>query len=288
VAYLHVVPDPVRFPSKIDTWLVAVLIASLGFPLTIVVRGIAAGDMPAPTTALLILPFAFTLWIFTSTYYLVSDAELLVRSGPVRRQIPLRTIKSVRPSRNLLSSPALSLDRLEIAYGNSRVLISPKDKDGFLRALAERGVVAGPNADDPSPARAGMSRLAPVFIVLSLLVMGYSFYAEAQAPAVEIAYGQIHIKATTQQDIPVTDVIGLTLENTMPRVVRKRNGLDIAGIQHGRFVLEGVGNAVLYLQASRQPPFVKLETRTGVIYINYATPADTGALYERLTREINR
>ncbi|MCM3878882.1 MAG: PH domain-containing protein [Vicinamibacterales bacterium] len=286
--------EPVRFPSKIDVLVVVVLSATLGVLVAVVALGIRSGDFPAWISILGALPIAAALWIFASTYYLVSDTELLVRSGPVNRRIPLTEISNVTPTRNPLSSPALSLDRLEIAYGNSSVLISPKDKDGFLRALTERGVLAGPDvaadadAADPSSESTGVSRLVPVLIVPVVLMMGYFFYTDAQAPAVEIAYGQIHIKTATQQDIPMTDVIGLTLENTMPRVVRKYKGLDLLGIQHGRFVLEGVGNARLYLQAKRQPPFVKLETRSGVIYINYATPADTGALYERMTREINK
>jgi hypothetical protein len=45
----------------------------------------------------------------------------------------------VVPTRNPLSSPALSLDRLRIEYGQGRaIMISPADKGPFLRALEER------------------------------------------------------------------------------------------------------------------------------------------------------
>jgi hypothetical protein len=38
-----------------------------------------------------------------------------------------------------LTSPAFSLDRLRIEYGRGRwIMISPRDKDGFLRELEVR------------------------------------------------------------------------------------------------------------------------------------------------------
>ena len=39
---------------------------------------------------------------------------------------------------NPISSPALSLDRLEISYGSQKkIMISPKDKTGFLQAIGQ-------------------------------------------------------------------------------------------------------------------------------------------------------
>ena len=50
-------------------------------------------------------------------------------------------IREVRPTTNPLSAPALSLDRLRIDYeegGRVRsLLVSPKDKEGFLQELRD-------------------------------------------------------------------------------------------------------------------------------------------------------
>jgi hypothetical protein len=277
-----------RFPSKVDAWLVALLVVFLALPVVITAPGIAAGGIPARTLLLLVLPAALVLWIFTTTYYVLSDDELIVRSGPLNRRIPLKAIVSVRPTRNPLSSPALSLDRLEIDYGKSCILISPKHKEEFLQALAARGAVFGAAGGAESKANKQLRRALVLFVLPLLGVIGTLIYLQSRPPAVDVSEGRIHIRTIPRQDILLTDVVGLTLENRMPRVLFKRNGLNLGGILHGRFALEGVGNAQLYLQASGQPPFVKIDTRNGVIYVNYATPADTGALYERLTLLINR
>jgi len=77
--------------------------------------------------------------IFARTHYTVADGDLRIVSGPFGWTIALSEITSIEPSRNLLSSPALSIDRLKVSYGKRKfVLISPADKAGFLAAV-ERG-----------------------------------------------------------------------------------------------------------------------------------------------------
>jgi hypothetical protein len=66
---------------------------------------------------------------------------LLVRSGLLRYEIPLAQISEVRPSPEAWSSPAWSLDRLKVVYPtrsgfHRSLLISPRDRDGFLDELA--------------------------------------------------------------------------------------------------------------------------------------------------------
>jgi membrane protein YdbS with pleckstrin-like domain len=71
--------------------------------------------------------------------YLLTEQELVVRSGLVRQRIPYTEITRVTPTRNPLSSPALSLDRLRIERRSGRaIMISPDERDDFLRELALR------------------------------------------------------------------------------------------------------------------------------------------------------
>jgi hypothetical protein len=129
------------FVSKQDLWLKLLLIATI--------VGEAAGGAailiygPDRWPGLLLLAAAvFVAWLMRSTYYIVDESTLLVCCGPFRWTIALGEIESITPTHNPLSSPALSLDRLWIAYrrhGRKRaVMISPLDKDGFLSAIWAR------------------------------------------------------------------------------------------------------------------------------------------------------
>lgn len=136
-----------RFRSKVDAWLVFVVVAALVVLAAALVWMIIQG---APFAAIALFLGVMTLvtlfigLIFTRTWYEIDSRELRIVSGPFRWTVPRDSIRSVEESRNPLSSPALSLDRLRISYGDRRwILVSPEDKTGFRKAL---GTVAGPRS----------------------------------------------------------------------------------------------------------------------------------------------
>ncbi len=128
-----------RFVSKVDGWIIPVVLAAVAGTIWALIA-VMIVETPWPiriavaVVTVLVLGLLFS--IFTRTHYTVENGELRVVSGPFRRTIPLAEISSIEPSRNPLSSPALSLDRLKVSYGNKKfVLISPADKSGFLSAV---------------------------------------------------------------------------------------------------------------------------------------------------------
>ncbi len=131
-----------RYPSKIDAWLTAILIGAMLItllsllPVVLVPAAFAAAWWSVVLTLLI---WSFVLSLIFPLYYEITPSSLLIRSGWVRRKIPLESIQSVVPSRNPLASPALSLDRLQVNYTQGilprAILISPRDKAAFLRAL---------------------------------------------------------------------------------------------------------------------------------------------------------
>jgi membrane protein YdbS with pleckstrin-like domain len=127
------------FRSKVDVWLKLVIAGGLVAMWLAPVRRIWAGH---PVDALdVVIPLLFTafiVWVFRTTSYVISADVLIVRSGPVRRTVPLHQVQRLRATHNPLSSPALSLDRIEVTYGRRRVLISPEDKRGFVRAVLKQ------------------------------------------------------------------------------------------------------------------------------------------------------
>ena len=132
-------PNP-RFPSKVDAWLGAILVALLVSTVAVPIVLLVSGD---PQAWIGLIPSALILAIFGGLvfplYYELEDQALLIRFGLVRSRVPYAEIKRVVPSRSMLSSPALSLDRLHVDAGNPLgPLISPKDKSAFLDALAAR------------------------------------------------------------------------------------------------------------------------------------------------------
>lgn len=129
------------FKSAIDWWYWLVI----GFVvITIVLSGLPvlnAGSIFGILYFVLVasIGVGLPIWLAFSTVYQITSDTLHIRSGPFSWTIPLAAITSVERSHSLVSSPALSLDRLEICYGISRtILVSPKDKVSFIEALNVR------------------------------------------------------------------------------------------------------------------------------------------------------
>ena len=130
---------PERFVSKRDAWLVAVLWgASLVDVAVATWLLLGAAQAPAFVAPLLLAAAYFQVQVLYATDYTLEGSELVIRAWLFRWRVPLAAIDSIEPSRNPLSSPACSLDRLLVCYGKKRIMISPDDKPGFLRALAQR------------------------------------------------------------------------------------------------------------------------------------------------------
>lgn len=76
-------------------------------------------------------------YIFLATKYTIHGHILNVRCGVFyNKNFDIHQITHVVETNNPMSSPATSLDRLEVKWGKfSSVLISPSDKEGFIRDL---------------------------------------------------------------------------------------------------------------------------------------------------------
>jgi len=105
----------------------------LGVP---IVLGFFTGPEIWPVLLISAFWVAFVFWLYAATKYEVTGDALIIHAGLNNRGVTVRSIGSVKDSRIAMASPAFSLDRLEIQYGAGKViLISPKDKAGFLTDL---------------------------------------------------------------------------------------------------------------------------------------------------------
>lgn len=131
------------YRSKVDWWLAPLLCVPPVAAISVCVAAFLRGD----TTELLIglavagAVAALYLGVIFPIAYGIDNDHLTIRFGFFRQRIPLSEILQVSPTRNPLSSPALSLDRLYIQYGKGffqAVMISPANREQFLIELADR------------------------------------------------------------------------------------------------------------------------------------------------------
>ncbi|WP_460674913.1 PH domain-containing protein [Larkinella ripae] len=121
-----------RYSSRIGLELAVPLLGLLvGLGSVMIYKGLWAGSGIILVVSLLIVH------LFMTTHYRIDRNILKIQSGfLVHQDISIESIKRISETNNPISSPALSLDRIEILYNRfDSVLISPKDKTGFIADL---------------------------------------------------------------------------------------------------------------------------------------------------------
>ena len=149
-------PPSMQFASKVDAWLAVLMLGGGVLALLAVAPAIggsfarsAGAAQLLGVAAVLLLSLLLPAWLLLGTRYSLTDDALKVRAGPFRWTVPLAEISSVRPSRSILSAPALSLDRIQIEYNAVRLhsaigYVTPDDehqgRGEGIRAARRKGL----------------------------------------------------------------------------------------------------------------------------------------------------
>ena len=122
------------YPTKVGIELIFPLVSVFGLSSALLIYHEAWIGLLINMTAIVGI-----CYVCIHTTYTIEDNRLCIKSpliSPIT--IDIDSIKKIQESRDPISSPAGSLDRLEIIYGEKhRVLISPKCKKEFLQHMRE-------------------------------------------------------------------------------------------------------------------------------------------------------
>ena len=132
-----------RYKAKIDLWFLMLLLIPLG------IMGFMFVTMPEVWVELILLGVlnGLILWILVDSYVVLEDSFLQIRFGPISKRIHYTDIKSLRQTKNLWSSFALSVDRIEIktknrAFFTGVTYIAVRDNDSLFKTLQSLSVNA--------------------------------------------------------------------------------------------------------------------------------------------------
>ena len=109
--------------------------------LVFVISGIVIIDLNVKNNfgvAVYVLTILFIVYLFLTTNYTIYNQQTLIaKSGFLtNNKIDINSITKISKTNNPISSPALSLDRIEIFYNKyDSVIISPKNEQEFIQDL---------------------------------------------------------------------------------------------------------------------------------------------------------
>lgn len=113
--------------------LILILVA-WGIPLTLIV----VNEFSAVKFSIVSFMLIFTLLLLFGIKYTIEGKVLRVHySFFYSERINIDEITEIANTHTFLSAPAASLDRVKITYGKKYVILSPKDKQMFVKQLCD-------------------------------------------------------------------------------------------------------------------------------------------------------
>ena len=278
-------PPTFRFTSRVDWWLVVLLLLPAGIMALPGLLGVLVSH-PALLAGLLV-PQALIVWLLSRTFYEVGPDALVARCGPFRWSIPLTSIRSISPTRSARPSPALSLDRIAVRHTAGTLLVSPRNQVGFVRAL----LGGAPGIEAQGLSTAGRETPESTFnaaavvpaILIGLVSLGFGawqFYAGTRPPVVTVTRNTLSISGLYSATVSRGEVAKITLAERI-RIGRKIGGFGSGRQLRGYFEVEGLGRSRVFASSDSVPCLV-IHTRTEPIVICFEDAAKTVALHRQL------
>ncbi|MDI1318108.1 PH domain-containing protein [Flavobacterium sp.] len=120
------------YKSKIDYWLGLLLL----YPIYLSVASLVKGQWMYGFAGIGFV-VGVVLFISKTTRYIIKGNQLIVKCmWIVNETIDISKIRKIEKTNSILSSPALSLDRIAIFYNKyDEVYISPKERKDFIEDL---------------------------------------------------------------------------------------------------------------------------------------------------------
>jgi hypothetical protein len=133
----------VRFATKFDRWIVAVMILGAFASLVLPWLSLAGGPLhhPAPGWVRM-LPWPIWIIVLVCTlpqYYEVRPDGLFIRQGWRKVLIAYADLTELQATTDTRSAAVFSMDRMVVTTRDGRsLIIAPADQEGFLAAVAQR------------------------------------------------------------------------------------------------------------------------------------------------------
>jgi hypothetical protein len=253
------------------------------------------------------LPFvlaAIIALLFGTLTVIVDDKRISWRFGIglIRKSLPVKAVASFRAVRNpwyygwgirltplgwLYNVSGFSAVALALNDGR-HVLIGTDEPDALQQSLWQVVIPAEPR--DPVLGKPP-SRRASILVILGINAVIvpailWSVHAGLQPPAVTISPTMFSVHdGFYGADVPIAGIQEISLQDGIPRVMRRTNGLAAGNVLRGNFNLEVLGPGKLFINLG-VPPYLVVKSPGSLVIVNFADPQRTRAVYEDLRRYV--
>ena len=129
-----------------------------------------------------------------------------------------------------------------------------------------------------------------ITLILLFVILGGAFIV-TNMTKIELLEDRLSIKGLYGTTIAFEDIAGVSLQNEMPKGLRKDNGIDVIGIRLlGNFSSQELGKLRIYMK-SKQSPYLYIELKSDnyrYIILTQGSGQQTEALYKELQERLEK
>lgn len=86
-----------------------------------------------------LIVISWLIWVWFSLGYSIENNTLIIKAGPFKQKVDIQKIKKISKGKSVVTSAALSIDRMLIHYGSYKYAsISPKKELEFIKILLSK------------------------------------------------------------------------------------------------------------------------------------------------------
>ena len=114
-------------------------------------------------------------------------------------------------------------------------------------------------------------------------VVGWILWKGQRPVEASIASGVLAVRASGYDaHVALVSIRSASLVDTLPAISEKVNGYAFGGKLRGRFRLDELGDAMLFVDMNT-PPFIVIRAESGTVVVNLESPDATRKLHAELT-----
>ncbi len=136
--------------------------------------------------------------------------------------------------------------------------------------------------------RARRSAIVFVFVLVAIPLAAAipTFYVFTRPPTVIVSPQGFSVRSGAySREIPLDRINNVSLEQSLPEVLRRTNGFSFRRTLRGRFRLAEMGDGHLFLELGT-PPYVIVRTKTDYVIVNFKDSTRTRQLYADLAARV--
>jgi len=119
------------------------------------------------------------------------------------------------------------------------------------------------------------------------VIIGFIIYSGMKAPTTIFENNKMEISSAGYNiEFQYSDILKIDTIHSLPEILSRTNGFGASPLFKGHFKMEGIENALLFVDIEK-PPFIYIKLKEQSVFINFNDSNETIALFYQIKLKVS-